>query len=94
MVVAQLVEQLPLTQEIRGSNPNKILSTNCTFMQKRRKRKEEKEKEAGNGPSLKKYLELFFLIMTNDGKKSSMQCCESGRLKLKSTQWSSFFISA
>ena len=33
MVVAQLVDRLPLTTEIRGSNPDidKILSTNCAI---------------------------------------------------------------
>ena len=51
VVVGQLVEQLLLTPEICGSNPDvgKILSSNC----KNRKDK-NKEKEAGTGPSLKK----------------------------------------
>ena len=56
VVIAQLVELSLLTPEIRGSNPNigLILSTKCTFKKEKTKIK-LKEKEAGNGPSLKKY---------------------------------------
>ena len=52
VVVAQLVEWLLPTPEIRGSNPDicKILSTKHKYNGK----DESKEKEAGNGPSLKK----------------------------------------
>ena len=50
VVVAQLVEWLLPTPEIRGSNSNisKVLSNNCKLNRKDKK----KEKEAGNGPSL------------------------------------------
>ena len=52
--MAQLVERLLLTPEIRGSNPDKleILSTNC-------RKDENKEIEVRNGPSLKKAFQLF-----------------------------------
>ena len=45
MIVAQLVEWLLLTPEIRSSNPDigKLLSTNCTINGRKLK------KEAGNG---------------------------------------------
>ena len=51
VVVAQLVERLLPTPEIRGPNPNigKVLSTNCNKIEKTKL-----IKEAGNGPSLKK----------------------------------------
>ena len=54
VVVAQLVERLLSTPEIRGSNPDigKILSTNCTI-----EKTKKKKKKAGNGPSLKKMQE-------------------------------------
>ena len=51
VVVAQLVERLLPTPEIRGSNPNiyKVLSTNCEL----NRRDDNNDKEAGKGPSLK-----------------------------------------
>ena len=54
MVVAQLVEQLLLTPEVRGLNPviGEILM-NIVYCQLYRK-DENKEKEAGNGPFYKK----------------------------------------
>ena len=49
MVVAQLVERMLPTPEIRGSNPDigEVLSTNC-------RKGENKEKEVRNGPFFKK----------------------------------------
>ena len=50
VVLAQLVERLLPTPEIRGTNPiiRKILCTNCTI---KNRKDERKEKEAGSGPS-------------------------------------------
>ena len=64
VVVAQLVEGLLPTPEIRGSNPNtcKVLFTNCEL----NRRDDNNNEEAGKGPSLKKMAEknvfLFFLF--------------------------------
>ena len=46
VVVAQFVERLHPTQEIRSSNPvvGKILSTNCTIKNRKDENKENKEK--------------------------------------------------
>ena len=54
--MAQLVEQLLLTPEIRSSNPDigKILSQKV--------KNKNKEKEDGNGPTLKK-TKIFLLQM-------------------------------
>ena len=51
--MAQLVERLLWTPEIRGSNPviGKILSTNCT---NKNRKDENQETVAGNGPSFQK----------------------------------------
>ena len=55
VVVAQLVERLLLTQEIRGLNPEigEILSTKCTI--------EKKDGNKENGPS---FLSLLLLQAT------------------------------
>ena len=47
VVVAQFVERLHPTQEIRSSNPvvGKILSTNCTIKNRKDENKENKEKD-------------------------------------------------
>ena len=64
VVVAQLVEGLLPTPEIRGSNPNtcKVLFTNCEL----NRRDDNNNEEAGKGPSLKKMAEKnvfhFFLF--------------------------------
>ena len=53
MVVAQLVERLLPSQEIRGSNSTlgKILSTNCVI---EKTKKKEKEKRGWECPTFKK----------------------------------------
>ena len=55
--MAQLVERLLSTPEIRGYNPvtGKSLSTNCT---NKNRKDENKETEAGNGPSFQKKFHL------------------------------------
>ena len=51
--MAQSVEQLLSTPEIRSLNPNmgKVLSSNCTLIQNGKD--ENKEEDAGKGPPLK-----------------------------------------
>ena len=72
VVVAQLVEQLLPTPDIRGSNPDigKILSTNCTL-----EKTKIKKKRPGMAYLQKSY--LYAHLVTDLGHYSSLICIMS-----------------